>query len=92
MTIANRYHSVSAGMRVERPDTVDLANQRKNTKSGNHTLGEDPVATLKSSLRVLRGGSWYVSGAECRSAYRSSHEPEKWGNILGFHVALEWAN
>jgi formylglycine-generating enzyme required for sulfatase activity len=37
--------------------------------------------------RVLRGGGWYVSAADCRSAYRGGMDPTDRTNYIGFRVA-----
>ena len=49
--------------------------------------GEDPEVTTAASLRVIRGGSWYVHGRICRSAVRDRTDPGSQGNSLGFRVA-----
>jgi formylglycine-generating enzyme required for sulfatase activity len=38
--------------------------------------------------RVLRGGSWYNNGRNCRTAYRNRNEPGNRNNNIGFRVAL----
>ena len=38
--------------------------------------GGDPVGPQSASVRVTRGGSWYVAAGSCRSAYRRRYSPE----------------
>ena len=46
----------------------------------------DPTGALSGSNRVIRGGSWYSSARDCRSAVRNWYSPERRNNILGFRV------
>jgi len=39
-----------------------------------------------TSIRVLRGGSWYNTPRDCRSAYRVSYSPDNESSDLGFRV------
>jgi len=48
----------------------------------------DPSGPFTGSDRVLRGGSWLLSPAYCRSAYRNWDTPAFRSFILGFRVAL----
>src|SRR5208337_1022563 len=47
----------------------------------------DPPGASGASLRVFRGGSWYLNAGYCRPAYRSRSEPESRDSTLGFRVA-----
>ncbi len=48
----------------------------------------DPFAT-GGSVRVIRGGDWYAgSSASCRSAYRTTNDPDSYNYNIGFRVAL----
>ena len=38
--------------------------------------------------RVLRGGSWFVSGRFCRSAFRYNFAPSTRGNTIGFRLVV----
>ena len=46
----------------------------------------DPQGPNDGQRRVIRGGSWLSSGAECRSAWRGSESPNRFDSILGFRV------
>ncbi len=48
----------------------------------------DPLGPVPgASGRVVRGGSWYVSAAKCRSAWRGWLPEQEGGDLLGFRVA-----
>ncbi|MBF0148234.1 MAG: formylglycine-generating enzyme family protein [Magnetococcales bacterium] len=47
----------------------------------------DPQGPPMGSRRVYRGGSWYNSPANVRSAHRSSNDPGDRHNNLGFRLA-----
>jgi formylglycine-generating enzyme required for sulfatase activity len=40
------------------------------------------------AYRVLRGGSWFHSGAFCRSAYRNGVAPGYRHDTIGFRLAM----
>ena len=40
----------------------------------------------QEARRLLRGGSWYILPAYCRSAYRDSRHPGVRLDIIGFRV------
>ena len=48
----------------------------------------NPKGPGSGSYRVLRGGCWYSSDLECRTAIRPSYAPTAAGNYLGFRLAL----
>jgi formylglycine-generating enzyme required for sulfatase activity len=48
---------------------------------------DDPSGPLRSTARVVRGGSWYRDPRNLRSADRYWHAPEDRRNCLGFRVA-----
>lgn len=48
----------------------------------------NPIGPIRGSTRVLRGGSWYRSAYECRSASRAKFEPSYRGSETGFRVVL----
>ena len=50
--------------------------------------GRDPVGPLQGSLRVDRGGCWYFTARNCRSANRSGNAPVHRRHDLGFRFAL----
>jgi uncharacterized protein (TIGR02996 family) len=49
--------------------------------------GCDPEVTAEGSYRVYRGGSWYDSAWECRSAFRFGFSPSDRDYFLGFRIA-----
>ena len=54
------------------------------------TVVKDPPGPASSSVgrRVLRGGSWYYYGGNCRSAYRNRFEPGGRGYNVGFRLVV----
>ena len=46
----------------------------------------DPTGATSGSYRVLRGGGWYGSARDCRSAYRNRNSPVYRSDDLGFRV------
>ena len=48
----------------------------------------DPTGAYSGSFRVLRGGSWYFSARDCRSANRRIDNPDIRSDYLGFRLAL----
>ena len=46
----------------------------------------DPTGPAFGSNRVLRGGGWYSSSADCRSAYRDWYESSQHYNHSGFRL------
>jgi formylglycine-generating enzyme len=48
----------------------------------------DPPGAAAGSMRVYRGGSWYDTAQNCRSAFRGRNPPGHRNNNLGFRVAL----
>ena len=48
----------------------------------------DPTGPIFGTKRVMRGGSFGVAAARCRSAYRVWNEPRYRDYTLGFRVAL----
>ena len=51
--------------------------------------GTGPVATCRSPLKVIRGGSWYFGADSARCALRYTHRPQDRGFSLGFRVVRE---
>jgi formylglycine-generating enzyme required for sulfatase activity len=49
--------------------------------------GDDPVGPPSGSARVLRGGSWILNAANCRSARRIGYSPSIRNYYFGFRVA-----
>jgi uncharacterized protein (TIGR02996 family) len=52
----------------------------------NQSPQQDPQGPQNGGLRVLRGGSWHVSGYFCRSASRNWFDPGERLNGFGFRV------
>ncbi len=46
----------------------------------------DPVNTVISANRTLRGGSWILDAHLCRIAYRLNYTPNFYSNFIGFRV------
>jgi formylglycine-generating enzyme required for sulfatase activity len=49
----------------------------------------DPVPACGSSLKVIRGGSWYFGADSARCALRYTHRPQDRGFSLGFRAVRE---
>jgi sulfatase modifying factor 1 len=49
--------------------------------------GDDPPGVPQASSRVIRGGGWSDSPADCRPAYRRRNTPGLRGYDLGFRLA-----
>jgi uncharacterized protein (TIGR02996 family) len=47
---------------------------------------KDPKGPTTGTARVLRGGSWYVYGWNCRTAFRNGGDPGIRGSSLSFRV------
>ncbi len=48
----------------------------------------DPQGPSSGSLRVLRGGGWYIGGSACRSAYRIQYDPSDTDSYFQFGFRL----
>ncbi len=48
----------------------------------------DPVGPIYGTQRVVRGGSFYRTAQQCRSASRSSYESSYRGSEIGFRLAI----
>ena len=49
----------------------------------------DPAASCSSTLKVIRGGSWYFGADSARCALRYTHRPQDRGFSIGFRVVRE---
>jgi formylglycine-generating enzyme required for sulfatase activity len=47
----------------------------------------DPSGPESGDSRVLRGGSWFFYGGNCRSAFRNDRRPDDRNLSLGFRLA-----
>jgi formylglycine-generating enzyme required for sulfatase activity len=56
---------------------------------GNYPAGKqtDPAGPASGTARVDRGGGWYTSTEQLRSAYRGSDKPDYKDDSLGFRLA-----
>jgi formylglycine-generating enzyme required for sulfatase activity len=50
---------------------------------------KDPKGPSEGEYRVLRGGSWFSTAKDCRSASRYWLSPDSSDNIVGFRVVLD---
>lgn len=48
----------------------------------------NPLGPFNGSRRVLRGGSFYRTAMQCRSASRASYEPSYRGSEIGFRMVI----
>lgn len=48
----------------------------------------DPQGLATGSTRVLRGGSWFSDGRDCRSAHHINFDPSGRSYYIGFRLAL----
>jgi formylglycine-generating enzyme required for sulfatase activity len=48
----------------------------------------DPQGSASGAYRVLRGGSWFYNGRDCRSASRYINSPHARFDSVGFRLAL----
>ena len=48
----------------------------------------DPVGAASGSLRVVRGGSWFMMPALCRSTFHAGKEPGSRTSLIGFRICL----
>jgi formylglycine-generating enzyme required for sulfatase activity len=53
----------------------------------NNSPRDDPNGPNKGDQKVLRGGSWLVTEASCRSASRFLHTPDESNYVGGFRIA-----
>ena len=51
-------------------------------------LNVDPLGIFNGSRRVVRGGSFYRTAHQCRSASRASYEPSYRGSEIGFRMVI----
>ena len=56
--------------------------------TGAPTGGIAWVGAEPSANKVVRGGSWYSAGNECRSAWRNFYEDNVTSYLIGFRVAI----
>ena len=58
---------------------------------GNYSIEDivtNPIGPIRGSKKVVRGGSFYRTAQECRSASRASYEPSYRGSEIGFRYVI----
>jgi len=58
---------------------------------GNYSVDDivtNPIGPIRGSKKVVRGGSFYRTAQECRSASRASYEPSYRGSEIGFRYVI----
>ncbi|MBI1311544.1 SUMF1/EgtB/PvdO family nonheme iron enzyme [bacterium] len=50
--------------------------------------GDDPMGPATGDQRVVRGGSFFVTPYQLRSAHRVGHDPRHRTSVIGFRVAM----
>ena len=67
---------------------MDWYGEKYYEKCKNKGSVENPAGQETGSSRVLRGGSWYDNGRNCRSANRYNNIPDDRDNDIGFRVVF----
>jgi formylglycine-generating enzyme required for sulfatase activity len=49
---------------------------------------DDPPGPKRGTLKTVRGGSWGMLAADCRSAARRGHDPNSPSDTIGFRVVM----
>ena len=49
----------------------------------------NPQGPQSSTLKIIRGGSWYFAADNARSSTRGTHPPQLWGFSIGFRIVRE---
>ena len=98
LTLINRGNLIPVGAKLTRfkPNKWGLYDMHGSVKEwcydfyGEYSEGEviNPIGPLQGTMRVLRGGSFYRSAFECRSATRDKLDPSWRGSEIGFRVVL----
>ena len=98
LTLINRGNLIPVGAKLTRfkPNKWGIYDMHGSVKEwcydfyGDYSEGEviNPIGPLQGSMRVLRGGSFYRSAYECRSATRDKLDPSWRGDEIGFRVVL----
>lgn len=98
LTLINRENLIPVGAKLTRfkPNKWGLYDMHGSVKEwcydfyGEYSEGEviNPIGPLQGTMRVLRGGSFYRSAFECRSATRDKLDPSWRGSEIGFRVVL----
>ncbi len=53
-------------------------------------ISENPTGYISGDYRVVRGGGWYSSAHNCRSAYRSRYWPDRRDSYIGFRLCRNY--
>ena len=48
----------------------------------------NPLGAANRNLRVIRGGSWFLTRVEARTAWRTGISPDFWSDDLGFRCEI----
>ena len=98
LTLINRGNLIPVGAKLTRfkPNKWGLYDMHGSVKEwcydfyGEYSEGKviNPIGPLQGTTRVLRGGSFYRSAFECRSATRDKLDPSWRGSEIGFRVVL----
>lgn len=56
--------------------------------SYNPREGANPAGPTSGSIRVVRGGSWFLTAVEARSAWRTGIPPGAWFDDIGFRCVI----
>jgi len=93
---ADNNYAATAKVGKRRPNILGLYDMHGNVWEWCQDLfknypGDDTPLGQSQEWRNVRGGNWYVTAAECRSANRCRLPPLSQGNMLGFRVLRQIA-
>jgi|GEM_PF-1254105 len=88
-TVVGTYGANPFGICDQHGNVWEWCGDWYNKGYSSQSLSKDPQGPSSGSSRVLRGGSWYGSATNCRSAYRYGSVPSNRGSGIGFRVLCE---